>query len=33
MDDWIYGFSDTQLRVAALSNMSSVLQTVPLVSQ
>ena len=33
MDDWVYGFSDTQLRVAALANMSSVLQTVPLVSQ
>jgi len=33
MDDWVYGFSDAQLRVAALSNMSSVLQTVPLVSQ
>jgi Beta propeller domain len=33
MDDWIYGFSDAQLRVAALANMSSVLQTVPLVSQ
>jgi uncharacterized secreted protein with C-terminal beta-propeller domain len=32
MDDWIYGLSDAQLRVAALSNMSSVLQTVALVS-
>ena len=32
MDDWVYGFSDAQLRVAALSNMSSVLQSVPLVS-
>ncbi len=33
MDDWVYGFSDAQLRVAALSSMSSVLQSVPLVSQ
>jgi hypothetical protein len=33
MDDWVYGFSDAQLRVAALSNMSSVLQSVALVSQ
>jgi hypothetical protein len=32
MDDWVYGLSDAQLRVAALSNMSSVLQTVALVS-
>jgi hypothetical protein len=31
MDDWVYGFSDAQLRVAALSNMSGVLQTVPLI--
>ena len=33
MDDWVYGLSDAQLRVAALSNMSSVLQSVALVSQ
>ena len=33
MDDWVYGLSDAQLRVAALSNMSSVLQSLPLVSQ
>ena len=33
MDDWVYGLSDAQLRVAALSDMSSVLQSVPLVSQ
>jgi hypothetical protein len=33
MDDFIYGLSDAQLRVAALSAMSSVLQTVALVSQ
>jgi uncharacterized secreted protein with C-terminal beta-propeller domain len=33
MDDFIYGLSDTQLRVAALSAMSSVLGSVPLVSQ
>ena len=30
MDDYIYGLSDAQLRVAALSSMSSVLQSVPL---
>lgn len=33
MDDFIYGLSDTQLRVAALSAMSTVLRTVPLVSR
>jgi hypothetical protein len=33
MDDFIYGLSDTQLRVASLPTMSSVLATVPLVSQ
>ncbi len=33
MDDFVYGLSDTQLRVAALSAMSTVLQVVPLVSQ
>jgi hypothetical protein len=33
MDDWVYGLSDAQLRVAALANMSSVLQSLPLVSQ
>ena len=33
MDDWVYGLSDAQLRVAALANMSSLLQNVPLVSQ
>jgi hypothetical protein len=33
MDDYIYGLSDAQLRVAALSTMSSVLKSVPLVSQ
>jgi|GEM_PF-437659 len=31
MDDFVYGLSDTQLRVAGLSAMSSVLQSVPLV--
>jgi hypothetical protein len=33
MDDFVYGPSDAQLRVAALSAMSSVLASVPLVSQ
>jgi hypothetical protein len=33
MDDFIYGLSDAQLRVAALSAMSSVLASVPLTSQ
>jgi hypothetical protein len=33
MDDYIYGLSDTQMRVAGLSKMSSVLQTVSLSSQ
>ena len=33
MDDFVYGLSDTQLRVAGLSTMSSVLQSVPLVSK
>jgi hypothetical protein len=30
MDDFVYGLSDAQLRVAGLANMSSVLQTVSL---
>jgi hypothetical protein len=30
MDDWIYGLTNTQLRVAALSDMSTPLQTVSL---
>jgi uncharacterized secreted protein with C-terminal beta-propeller domain len=33
MDDFVYGLSDTQLRVAGLSAMSTVLQSVPLVSK
>jgi len=33
MDDFVYGLSDTQLRVAGLSTMSSVLQSVPLLSK
>jgi hypothetical protein len=33
MDDWIYGISDTELRVSALASMSTVLQTVTLGSQ
>jgi uncharacterized secreted protein with C-terminal beta-propeller domain len=33
MDDFVYGLSDAQLRVANLVAMSSVLQSVPLVSQ
>ena len=33
MDDWVYGFSDAQLRVAALASMSTVLQSLALVSQ
>ena len=33
MDDFVYGLSDAQLRVAGLSAMSSVLQSVPLVSK
>jgi uncharacterized secreted protein with C-terminal beta-propeller domain len=33
MDDFVYGLSDTQLRVAGLSAMSSVLGSVPLVSK
>ena len=33
MDDFVYGLSDTQLRVAGLSSMSSVLQSVPLMSK
>ena len=33
MDDFVYGLSDAQLRVAALSAMSSVLKSLPLVSQ
>jgi uncharacterized secreted protein with C-terminal beta-propeller domain len=33
MDDFVYGLSDAQLRVAGLSSMSSVLRSVPLVSQ
>jgi uncharacterized secreted protein with C-terminal beta-propeller domain len=31
MDDWVYGISDTQLKVASLDNMSTPLQTVSLV--
>jgi hypothetical protein len=30
MDDFVYGLSDAQLRVAGLASMSSVLQTVSL---
>lgn len=30
MDDWVYGLSDAQLRVAALSNMTQPLQTLSL---
>jgi uncharacterized secreted protein with C-terminal beta-propeller domain len=33
MDNFVYGLSDTQLRVADLAAMSSVLKSVPLVSQ
>jgi uncharacterized secreted protein with C-terminal beta-propeller domain len=33
MDDFVYGLSDTQMRVAGLSAMSSVLKSVPLVSK
>jgi hypothetical protein len=33
MDDFVYGLSDAQLRVAGLSTMSSVLQSVSLVSK
>jgi uncharacterized secreted protein with C-terminal beta-propeller domain len=33
MDDFVYGLSDAQLRVAGLDTMSSVLASVPLVSQ
>jgi hypothetical protein len=33
MDDFIYALSDAQLRVAALASMSSVLQSVPLLSK
>ena len=33
MDDFVYGLSDTQLRVAGLPAMSSVLKSVPLVSK
>jgi hypothetical protein len=32
MDDYIYGLSDTQMRVAALPAMSSVLKSLPLSS-
>jgi hypothetical protein len=33
MDDFVYGLSDTQMRVANLSAMSSVLESLPLVSK
>jgi uncharacterized secreted protein with C-terminal beta-propeller domain len=33
MDDFVYGLSDAQMRVAGLSSMSNVLQSVPLVSK
>jgi hypothetical protein len=33
MDDFIYALSDAQLRVATLASMSSVLQSLPLVSK
>jgi hypothetical protein len=33
MDDFVYGLSDAQLRVAGLATMSTVLQSVPLVSK
>jgi hypothetical protein len=33
MDDFVYGLSDAQMRVANLADMSSVLGSVPLVSQ
>jgi hypothetical protein len=33
MDDFVYGLSDTQMRVASLSAMSSVLESLPMVSK
>jgi hypothetical protein len=33
MDDFVYGLSDTQMRVANLSAMSSVLESLALVSK
>jgi hypothetical protein len=33
MDDFVYGLSDTQMRVANLATMSSVLESLALVSK